>query len=688
MAIRSTRKTALRKRTAPPLFEGLVFHRGLIAKLPKKTASHWLKVLDGQAKFDPSHADCIAENLKDWALAAGATHFTHWFQPLSSRSAEKHDSFLSLGPKGTVLESFRGKDLLRAEPDASSFPSGGLRATHEARGYTAWDPTAYPFLWKSGEGVTLCLPALFFSWKGDALDYKIPLMRSEEKLSTVVLRLLKLCNVAAKTVFATLGVEQEYFAIDRSLFLLRPDLYLAGRTVFGSKPPKGQELEDHYFGTVKDRILAYMRDFEEAALQLGIPVKTRHNEVAPAQHEVAPLFEKASIAIDHNIQLMDLMHQIALKHDLACLLHEKPFMGINGSGKHNNWSLTTDAGLNLLDPRGHALHFAILLTAILRAVHEHAALLRASIGSAGNDHRLGGAEAPPTILSVYLGEELEAQVRAWIHGQTHAPSLKSVDLGLAALPRHITDASDRNRTSFFAFTGNKFEFRAVGSSANCALPITVIHAIVADSLHLILDEIDDVLKDRKLTHEKLFETILPVLRRHLKIAEPVLFSGDNYSEAWKEEAKKRNLPNIPKSFHAFSHFIDKKSIRIFDRILSAAELHSRYEILVEQYAKAMQIEVHLMVDLFQTQILPAAQKDMLQRGVEEPLIAKTISLCEQLKVLQSQTTDLGWEAKAQVYCELIEPQMLQFRSMVDALEMVVDNALWPLPKYRELLFLI
>jgi glutamine synthetase len=669
-------------------FATRVFHRGLIEELPKKAGQNWLDTIDGKAKFDPENAEVIADALKDWALKKGATHYTHWFQPLTNAGAEKHDAFLSWGPHGTALEKFRGKELLRGEPDASSFPSGGLRATHEARGYTAWDPTVYPFLWEGGDGMTLCIPSFFFSWKGMALDHKIPLLRSEEKLNGVALKLLRLCGVEAGRVFSTLGAEQEYFAIDRSLYLLRPDLYLAGRTVYGAKPPKGQELEDHYFGTVKDRVLAYMRDFEDAALRLAIPVKTRHNEVAPAQHEVAPLFERATLAIDHNVQLMELMRQIALKHDLACLLHEKPFQGINGSGKHNNWSLATDTGLNLLDPQENSLVFVTLLTAVLRAVHEHAALLRATIASAGNDHRLGGSEAPPTILSVYLGEALEQFVHGLIHEKQGSIPLRSIDLGLAAVHRHEADASDRNRTSFFAFTGNKFEFRAVGASAHCALPISTINAIVADSLQLILDEIADVIKDRKLTGEALFAAALPVLRKHLRSAEPVIFGGNNYSAEWEKEAEARRLPNIRRSFHAFAQFIEKKTLSVFKDILSEEELHSRYEVMLEQYAKTMNIEVNLMVELFQTQILPAAQKDMIQRGLKEPLIDQAIYICEEIKKLQSQTYDLGWEAKGRVFCELIAPKMAELRAKVDQLEMVVDNALWPLPKYRELLFLI
>lgn len=666
-----------------------VFHRGLIEELPKKIAQNWLDALDGKAKIDTANLDAIAEELKEWALKQGATHFTHWFQPLTNATAEKHDSFLSYGGDGTVIERFRGKELLRGEPDASSFPSGGLRATHKARGYSAWDPTSFPFLWEGGDGLTLCIPALFFSWKGEALDHKIPLLRSEEKLNAAVLKLLNLCGLKAHRVYSTLGPEQEYFAIDRSLYLLRPDLVLAGRTVFGAKPSKGQELEDHYFGCVKDRVMAYMREFEEAAVRLAIPVKTRHNEVAPAQHEVAPLFERASHAIDHNLQLMEVMRQVALKHDLACLLHEKPFKGMNGSGKHNNWSLATDTGLNLLDPQEDSLIFLTLLTAILRAVHEHAALLRASVASAGNDHRLGGAEAPPTILSVYLGEALESLVNELVEEKKEGIRLRNIDLGLMAIPKHEADASDRNRTSFFAFTGNKFEFRAVGASAHCALPISVINAIVADSLQLILDELADVIKDQHLSGEALFAAALPVLRKHLKMAQPVLFSGNNYTEEWEKEAEARGLPNIRKSFHAFAQFIDRKAVRVFEGVLSEEELHSRYEILVEQYVKTVAIEANLMIEMFQTQVLPTAQKDFMQRGIQEKkLIEEAIHAAEEIKKLQGQMAEMGWEAKGKIYCELMTPRMEELRKAVDQLEMIVDNALWPLPKYRELLFLI
>lgn len=692
-------------------FGSHVFHlRMMEESLPKKVFQNLIAAMEGKEKLDIASADSIADALKDWSIKHGATHYTHWFQPLTGASAEKHDSFLNWNSHGNVIERFRGKELLRGEPDASSFPSGGLRATHEARGYTAWDISP-PFLWEGGDGVTLCIPSVFFSWKGHALDHKIALLRSEEKLNTAAMRLMKLCGIPANRIFSTLGAEQEYFAIDRNFYLLRPDLMLAGRTVFGAKPSKGQELEDHYFGTVKDRILAYMREFEDAAIRLGIPVKTRHNEVAPAQHEIAPLFEKASLAVDHNLLLMELMRQTALKHDLACLLHEKPFAFINGSGKHNNWSIATDTGLNLLDPKENSLVFLALLTAILRAVHEHAGLLRASIASAGNDHRLGGNEAPPTILSVYLGEALEQIVEGLLHEKkTEAHSLRMIDLGLSHIPHHEADPSDRNRTSFFAFTGNKFEFRAVGSSAHCAFPISIINAIVADSLELILDEIGNVVGDKTLSPDELYSAAVPILRKHLKTAQPVLFSGNGYSSEWIEEAERRGLPNIRKSFHAFSQLLDRKTVRVFQGILTEEELHSRFEVLVEQYAKTLNIEMNLMRELFRTQILPAAIQDQKRRAKAlasmkdldlkpdihqinalkelSSAIGQAIADIDEMEKIHSQAQDLGWEAKAKVFCELACPRMEQARKSVDVLETLVDNTLWPLPKYREMLFIV
>lgn len=677
--------------------------------LPKQVIEHLEEVNKRKVRFDVAFADIVAEGLKHWALKHGATHFTHWFQPLTSLGAEKHDSFLCWGPDNTVISRISGKDLLSSEPDASSFPNGGLRATHEARGYTAWDSVSSPFLWESAEGLTLYIPSVFYSWKGVALDQKIPLLRSDQKIESAVKRLLLLCKIKANCVYSTLGAEQEYFLIDQSLYAMRPDLMLAGRTVFGARPAKGQELEDHYLGVLKDKVLYFMRDFEEKALRLGIPIKTKHNEVAPAQHEVTCLFEKASIASDHNLLLMQLMRQSAAKYDLACLFHEKPFAGINGSGKHCNWSIGTDSGLNLFDPKENSLLFLTLLAAVLRAVNDHAALIRASIASYGNDYRLGGSEAPPSILSVYLGEGLEKIIHEIIQEKPSVgSSVRQIDLGLTHLPHKIADVTDRNRTSFFAFTGNKFEFRAVGASDSCAFPIAILNTIVADSLELLLDEIEDAVKEhRDAPVEKILEMALPVLRKAFKGALPVLYGGDNYSSQWRQEADLRGLPNVPSSFHAFSIFREKKTIRVLENVLSEQEIEGRFEVFVEQYAKKMNIEVNLMLELFHSQIAPAVQKDLYRRvsylqtagllGVHSEaqvrmtervnaLLEAAIQTAEAIELLQKQSLELGWEAKAKVCCELMAPKMAELRKSVDALELQVDDDLWPMPKYRELLF--
>lgn len=679
--------------------------RQIEESLPKKEAANWLAAMEGKEKIEKEYLDSFAGALKEWALRAGATHFAHWFQPLTGSSAEKHDAFLGLGADG-IVEKFSGKDLLQGEPDASSFPSGGLRCTSEARGYTLWDPSTPPFLWSGADGLTLCIPSLFFSWKGDALDYKIPLLRSDQKIEEAALRLLKLAKMEANSVFSTLGPEQEYFAIDRNLYLLRLDLKLVGRTVYGAKSPKGQELEDHYFSTLNERTLAFMRDVEEESFLLGIPLKTRHNEVAPSQHEAVVLFERTPLASDHNLLLMELMRKMAERHGLACLFHEKPFAGINGSGKHCNWSLATDSGLNLLDPREDSFVFLTLLAAILRAVHEHSLLLRCSIASASNDWRLGGSEAPPTILSVYLGEGLEKCVEEIIHGNLGGKEIRRmIDLGLRHLPAHLLDASDRNRTSFFAFTGNKFEFRAVGASHHAAWPVSIINAIVADSLHLILDEIEDAMSKEE--GGDLLARALPVLRKHFKAAQPVLFSGNNYAAEWAEEAARRHLPNVKKSFHSYSVLRDPKTERLFHGILSPRELESRFEILAERYAKEVAIECSLMIELFRTAILPAAirwQKESakalreireLKIGSEHQekhlkelvfKIERAIEAVGELEKIKGQIADLGWEAAGAAYCDLALPRMEAARVAVDALEGWVDDALWPLPKYSEILF--
>ena len=686
-------------------FGDLVFGRRLIEQsLPKKQASNWLAAMEGREKIEKENLDAIAEALKEWALSHGATHYTHWFQPQTGLGAEKHDAFLAWGKDG-VIDQFRGKDLLQGEPDASSFPNGGLRCTSEARGYTLWDPTTPPFLWEEGDGVTLCIPTLFFSWKGDALDFKIPLLRAEQKLQEAALRLLKIAGIDAKGAHSTLGAEQEYFLLERGDYLARPDLLLTGRTLYGARPAKGQELEDHYFGAIHERFLSFMRDFEEAALRLGIPLKTRHNEVAPSQCEAAPLFEKTPLAADHNLLLMQLMNKLAEQHNLACLFHEKPFKYCNGSGKHCNWSIATDTGLNLLDPKEDNFVFLTLLTAVLRAVHEHAALLRAGIASCRNDCRLGGSEAPPTILSVYLGDALQAMVDKIIHGESSMVRLSAIDLGLSHIALHIPDSSDRNRTSFFAFTGNKFEFRAVGASAHVAWPMTLVNAIVADSLHLLLDEIEDARANSK--SGDLLAQALPALRKHLQKASPVIFGGNNYSREWEEEAKQRGLPNIRRSFHAYSELQTPKTARVLQGVFKKAELHGRYEVLIEQYAKQMNIECNLMIEIFRTQILPAAleqQKrwaksvlllnDLKIHGEMQhkelvfysDLINDALEKVRELEKIHNQTDDLRIEARAKVFCELVLDRMEKAREAVDRLEGWVDDSLWPLPKTREMLF--
>lgn len=685
------------------------FHmRAMEQALPRKVIQNIQAVREGKERLDPAYADAIADALRDWAIQHGATHFTHWFQPLTGGAAEKHDSFFSFSSGGIPIEHFQGKHLLRGEPDASSLPSGGLRATHAARGYTTWDPASDPFLWEAGDGMTLCIPSLYFSWKGESLDHKIPLLRSDKKIGAAASRLLALAGISDTSVFSTLGPEQEYFVIDKNLYSLRPDLVLSGRTVFGAPSPKGQELQDHYFAAVKDRVLAFMREFEDFAVQMGIPVKTRHNEVAPAQYEIAPLFERATSAADHNLLLMQAMRYIADKHGLVCLFHEKPFASVNGSGKHCNWSLVTSKGDNLFNPEKNHFLFFVLLTAVLRGVWEHAGLLRASIACAGNDLRLGGCEAPSPILSVYLGEALEQVIEQLLFQKEGETALaRQIDLGLGHVPFYPADLTDRNRSAFFSFTGNKFEFRAVGASTHPAFPISVMNAAVADSLQLIVDELADQIGDQKgLSQQRLLELSLPVLQKHLKLSEAILYGGDSYSAEWEREAESRGLPIIRKSAQAFAQLLDKKSVRAFEGILSEKELQSRYEIFEERYAKEVQIEIRLMVELFRTQILPAAQRDLANRAscskaLEDPpaelkklekelssRIAEAIHAIDELEELQKQIVDFGWEAKAKALSEVGSLKMEKARTIVDRLETVVDNSLWPLPKYRELLFFV
>ncbi|MDR3624699.1 MAG: glutamine synthetase III [Chlamydiales bacterium] len=697
------------KKTPSTQFANHVFSHAVMKQmLPKHIYDNIVSAANGSENINSTYLDTIAHAMKEWAISFGATHFTHWFQPLTGMSAEKHDAFINLETSDTIIENFSGKELIQGEPDASSFPSGGLRNTHEARGYTAWSPSSPVFLWKLGNSLTLTIPSIFYSWTEHALDSKIPLLRSDKKLSCAVLRLLNLINVKASSVFSTLGIEQEYFIIDKSLRDLRADLVLLGRTVFGASPAKAQELQDHYFGAIKERVMLYMQEFEERALELGIPVRTRHNEVAPAQHEIAPIFEKTSLAIDHNLLLMELMRQVAEKHDLSVLLHEKPFAKINGSGKHCNWSLSTDTGINLLDPTEtpeNNLTFLILVTAVLHAVDKHAELLRASIGSLGNDSRLGGHEAPPAIISVYLGSAMEAFLDNIEKEGTHTSSKKAqFNIDISGIPTLSKDHADRNRTSPFAFTGNKFEFRAVGASANPSLAITTLNAIVAESLNEILDKITCSLTQEKQAHNELSKYVIPIIQSYLKNSKRVRFSGDNYSLLWQEEAKRRGLACHKNALSAFEIFHHQKTHLLFKDIFSKNELLSRYSILKDTYINALNIQTRLMLELFNTQILPAclnyqkmfaksllSLKDLglsssLQTQRLKELLLAIDDAIENANLLISyfhnKENDLNF-----IISKLI-PSSELLRKKVDLLEQIVDDKKWPLPKYREMLFII
>lgn len=698
-------------------FGKYVFNRDVMQKmLPPEIFENLLKASEGTGKIKPEYSDTIAVAMKEWALHHGATHFCHLFYPLTGASAEKHDSFIEWSTTSdSVVEKFTGKQLIQGEPDASSFPSGGLRTTYEARGYTGWDPTSPAFVWKGGDGVTLCIPSVFFSWTGDVLDYKIPLLRSEEALGKAVMRVLKLTGLKCSSIFTTLGLEQEYFVIDRALKNRRPDLVLTGRTLFGAPSPKGQELQDHYFASVKDKILSFMHDFESKALELGIPVKTRHNEVAPSQHEVAHVFEKSSAAVDHNILMMELMRQTAEKHGLSCLLHEKPFHDLNGSGKHANWSIMTDTQINLLDPTDmpeNNFHFIILLAAILDAIQEHPVLLRASIGSLSNDCRLGGHEAPPAIISVYLGDALEELLLDIEQKGNHKTSKAKggYDLGLSAIPELSKGNTDRNRTSPFAFTGNKFEYRAVGSSANAALAITVLNTIVAESVNRMMDELEKQLPlGKKASGKQLFEAAIPIIQKSLKKSKSVRFGGDNYSKDWLKEAKKRGLPNVLKAPEAYKAFIDKKSVNAFRGILTEHELNSRYEILLENYTTSLDIEIKLILDLFYTEVHQAASQNQKliassilktreaigrkkglsnQVAILEALsesIEESIEFAAQLDEKREKASQISsLPKKAEVYSKDLTEAMDRFRQAVDLLETLCSD--WPFPRYRDLLF--
>jgi glutamine synthetase len=687
--------------------------------LPKSAYKAVTRCLDFGEPLDPGVADTIANAMKDWAISRGATHFTHWFQPMHGQTAEKHDSFLSPSGSEEIIVEFSGKNLIQGEPDASSFPSGGIRSTFEARGYTGWDPTSPAFLMESTNGLTLCIPTVFCSYSGHALDKKTPLLRSLDAINKQAVRLLKLLgNQKVHRVHCTVGPEQEYFLIDNAFYLLRPDLISASRALFGAKPPKGQEMEDHYWGSIKERVLSFMQDAEAELYKLGMPVKTRHNEVAPAQYEVAPIFESSNIATDHNMLLMEVFRNTAKKHGLRCLFHEKPFSGVNGSGKHNNWSMADDEGNNLLEP-GHTpqdnTQFLVVLTAVIRAVNKYGKLLRASVAFAGNDHRLGANEAPPAIMSIYLGEKLTDVVQGLISGKPGSTTEKGtrvIEIGVTTLPDLPRDDSDRNRTSPFAFTGNKFEFRAVGSSQSIAFPNTVLNTMVAESLAYVSDKIEQTMKSDK---SDLNAAVQKVVKETLTENQRILFNGDNYSEEWHQEAAKRGLPNLHHTVEALPVFIEAESKQLFSKfgVLTEEELVSRYNIWLESYCKTVNIEALLTHSIALTLILPAtieyqyqlartvaatneAMKNRPDMSAHEQLLTV---LCEKISKLKFSIDELDKVHKeaenhhgdplghARLYQQKVIPAMNAVRAVADDLELVVDDSLWPLPKFREMLFI-
>ena len=678
-------------------------------RLPKKVYKDLKKTIEEGKELDLATADVIAHEMKEWAIEKGATHYTHWFQPLTGVTAEKHDSFISAPlPNGKVLMSFSGKELIKGEPDASSFPSGGLRATFEARGYTAWDCTSPAFVRHDAAGATLCIPTAFCSYKGEALDQKTPLLRSMQAINEQSLRLLRLFgNTTSKKVTPSVGPEQEYFLVDADKFLQRKDLIYTGRTLFGAMPPKGQELDDHYFGTIRQRIAGFMKDVNEELWKVGVTSKTQHNEVAPAQHELAPIYAECNVALDHNHIVMQTLKRVACQHGMKCLLHEKPFAGVNGSGKHDNWSLTTDDGKNLLEP-GKTPHeniqFLLVLTCILKAVDTHADLLRESAADPGNDHRLGANEAPPAIISVFLGEQLEDVLEQLISTGEATHSLKGGKLqtGVDTLPDLAKDATDRNRTSPFAFTGNKFEFRMVGSRDSISGPNVVLNTIVAEAF----SEACDVLEKADNFDEAVHDLIKQYATEHQR----VVFNGNGYSDAWVEEAEKRGLPNIRSMVEAIPALTTEKAVSMFEKfkVFTKAELESRAEIKFESYAKAINIEARTMIDMASKQIIPAIikyTKDLADTvvAVKEAgadasvqaelltevsgLLAETKKALEALKVVADQAAAMEeGEDQARFYHFDVVPAMEALRTPVDTLEMIVDKEAWPMPSYGDLIF--
>jgi glutamine synthetase len=695
---------------ATAVFGSLAFNdKAQQERLPKPVYRALRATITRGEPLELSTADAVATALKDWAVEHGATHYTHWFQPMTGITAEKHDSFLAPTAEGTAIAEFRGKELIKGEPDASSFPSGGMRSTFEARGYTAWDPTSPPWLlFNGGNSVTLVIPTAFVSWTGEALDKKTPLLRSMEAVSKQAVRVLKLFGSTAERVYATCGPEQEYFLIDRNFYFARPDLINSGRTLFGAKPPKGQELEDQYFGAIPERVLACMAETELELFKVGVPVKTRHNEVAPSQYEIAPVFENANVAVDHQMMTMEMLKKIAPKYGLACLLHEKPFAGVNGSGKHNNWSISDEFGNNLLGP-GDTPHdnmqFLVFCAAVLRAVDRWQGLLRASIASAGNDHRLGANEAPPAILSVFLGDMLTDIFEQLEKGA--AKSTKqggTLDIGVSVLPKLPRDAGDRNRTSPFAFTGNKFEFRAVSSGQNISFPNTVLNAAMADSLDSVATELEAAMAKGEELNKAVGKLLTKIVKEHKRI----VFNGNNYAAEWEKEAGKRKLLNLKNTVDALPQLVTKDAIKLLEKykILNEREVHARYEIFLENYNKTINVEGQLMVLMANRYILPAALEYQKQIGQSVAAVKAGGGRSAQGKKLLGDYTKLVDKFKAQTDIlakaldhsggsaekhakymrDKIVPAMAKLRDIGDEIEVLTPHEIWPLPTYREMLF--
>lgn len=692
--------------TVTETFGSLVFDdRVMKANLSAKVYQSLKKTIDEGTELDLSVANAVASAMKDWAVANGATHFTHWFQPLTGITAEKHDSFITPAPDGRVIMEFSGKELIKGEPDASSFPSGGIRATFEARGYTAWDPTSYAFI----KGKTLCIPTAFCSYGGEALDKKTPLLRSMEALNKQALRILRLFgNNDVKYVRTSVGPEQEYFLIDKEMFDKRKDLVFTGRTLFGAKAPKGQEMEDHYFGVIKPRVAAFMAELNEELWKLGILAKTEHNEVAPAQHELAPIYTTTNIATDHNQLTMEIMQKVALKHGLVCVLHEKPFAGVNGSGKHNNWSMATDTGVNLLSPGEtpyENAQFLIFLCAVIKAVDNYQDLLRISVATAGNDHRLGANEAPPAVVSIFLGDELAAILEAIESDKPYAGTKKTtLKLGVDVLPKFARDTTDRNRTSPFAFTGNKFEFRMLGSSNSISCANIMLNSAVAESLKIYADRLEGVENFEQSLHEMIKKTI----KDHKRI----LFNGNGYDETWIEEAEKRGLLNYRTTPDCMPHLLDRKNVEMLTshKVFTETELKSRCEIMLDNYCKAVTIEANTMVDMARKQILPAVEayvKEVSKTAVakkqfapdasceyEKKTVTKLSLLMEQIldktETLEDEIMKLKFitdvEKESYAIRDSILSKMGELRAVADEAETLTADKYWPFPTYGELLF--